>query len=95
MSKHTSKKDKKAKGHVVSKFTIPTKIAKEEVLDPVEYWDDWSDSRDGMRDLRDRSRLRPAFVPFVIAGDIVKDNKKLLIKERIRKIKKSHMRGTI
>jgi hypothetical protein len=50
-------KDKKSKGHKTARLLIPKKIAVAECLDKTEYWDDWSDNRDGMRDWRDRSHL--------------------------------------
>lgn len=85
-----SEKDKKRKGHRETRLLIPIKEAKRLNIQTTTYWDNWTDRRDGQRDLRDRSRIRPTNVKdwFIKNFHILEDNKKLKIKERIRKMRK-------
>lgn len=61
-----SKKDKKRKGRKRGQIIHPgTKWAYiiDEALEPQEYWDDWSDHRDGFRDWwKDNTRYKPEFM---------------------------------
>jgi len=86
-----NKKDKKSKGHREARLLIPVKEAKRLNIPTIIFWDDWIDSRDGQRDLRDRSRLRPINVNEWSLKNyhIIEDNKKLKRKERIRKMRKN------
>mgnify|MGYP007099644285 CR=1 FL=1 len=63
MSKHKSKKVRRDSGRVVpmSTLKIPKKIIINNCLEPQEYWDDWTDYRDGMRSCgRDKTKLKKA-----------------------------------
>jgi len=84
---HTEK-DRRHSGRKFAPLTIPSKIAREEEIDPVEYWDDWDDRRDGMRDLAsDRTRfgvVKPFMegrTPFVRTNNKMRD---MPMAERVR-----------
>jgi|PlaIllAssembly_1097288.scaffolds.fasta_scaffold10493_3 hypothetical protein len=86
-------KDKKRKGHVQAELLIPKKIAIAEGLDQEgQFWDDWSDYRDSMRNwYADRSRIykNPYYMRRWRPFDVEQNNKKLKIKEKIRKVRKN------
>ena len=88
MSKQKSKKDKKSSGHKEAQMLLPKKIAIVENLEPIQYWDDWSDYRDSFRWwYRDRSRFHKItyrYLPY----DVIANNKKLKRHEIIRKIRR-------
>ena len=90
-----SKKDKRRGGRTEPALTIPKKIAIEEGLDKNTFWDDWNDWRDGMRDLTDRSLIRP-LTPiqryWTKVFNIRKDNAKHKRHERIRTAQKRIMK---
>jgi hypothetical protein len=56
-----------------------------------DWYDDWNNYRDGMRDLGDRSKIRPSkgiCAWYLITMRVIADNLKLKRKERIRKVQR-------
>ena len=45
----TTKKDRRGSGRSEARITIPARLALEEFIEPVVFWDDWTDYRDGFR----------------------------------------------
>ena len=86
-----NKKDKKKKGHSEARLLVSPKEAKKFNLHPVSFWDDWQDYRDGQRNYKDRSLIRPEFIGRKNRNwlnlHIIEDNKKLKKKERIRRVR--------
>lgn len=92
---HKSKKDKKSKGHQEANLTVTPKEFIENDLQPVFFWDDWSDHRDGQREFGDRSRIRPTkgiYDWYITNMHIYSDNKKLKKKEQIRRLQKNKVK---
>ena len=88
MSKHKSKKDKKRKGHQEANLTITRKEALKNSLEPISYWDNWCDWRDGMRDwYGDRTRFHKITYRYA-TYDIKENNKKLKLLLQRRKLRK-------
>ena len=62
-----------------------------------QYWDDWVDYRDGLRNPIDRSKIRPVKGVnkwLVENKHIIEDNRKLKIKEKIRRTRKNDSSNT-
>lgn len=83
-------KDRRHSGRV----TYPTYIdeAGDEALPTLVYWDDWTDWRDGMRDVsRDRSRVRSVHAQFAEEArkEVATDNAKLKRHETIRRARRT------
>jgi len=87
-----SKKDKRRGGRSEPRMTMPKKIVIAEALDAnTTFWDDWNDWRDGMRDLSDRSLIRPLQSYWAKRNNVKKDNAKHKRHERIRTAMKRMM----
>ncbi len=67
----------------------------EQGLEPLEYWDDWSDYRDGLRGSGDRKLLRS---PFMVLGERFNVNRwnnklmRLIQRRYARKMKMKYLR---
>ena len=62
-----------------------------------EWWDDWTDFRDGQRSPVDGSKIRPekGLAQWFIDHCHIKEyNKKLKLKERIRRLRKNDVSGS-
>jgi hypothetical protein len=78
--------DRRHSGRRIAKIYHPEKYP-----DEFEWWDDWTDYRDGQRAPIDRSKIRPTrgiAQWFLDNMHILHDNLKIKIKEKIRRIRK-------
>lgn len=90
-------KNKKERGRVTPNLHIrlPRKIILDNPeLEPQEYWDDWSDHRDGMRDGSDNSKIRQPIPNHwrchpETKMKIERMNRKLKMHAKIRKARRS------
>lgn len=84
-------KDRKHSGRYTSNRagTLPNSEKNDELIQlPEESYDDWIERRDGMRCDADKTHIRSPRMFCWSEEDIKKNNKKLKMKEKIRKARK-------
>jgi len=84
-----SKKDRKRKGHAEARYVNPKmkyKDAHAQAIDPLKFWDDWQDRRDGMRHNTNPDQLYHEWRGCCNNKEYVYDQNHKIIKQiRIRK----------
>jgi len=85
------KKWKRKSGWITPKSTlkINKKLIIDEALEPISFYDDWYDYRDGQRINRDRTKLKKLNCFMAKFNDIKKSNQKIKTLIRRRKIRKN------
>lgn len=83
-----NKKDRRNSGRKQALLTISKKEALQNNLEPVNYWDDWLDWRDGMRINSDKTMIRSKFAYFAKSENVIKYNNKIKKQIIIRRRKK-------
>ena len=70
--------------------TIPNKEKQDDLIQLVEEsYDDWIERRDGIRYNPDKTQIRNPKMVLCDEDKVIEENKRLKIKERIRRMKKS------
>ena len=96
LTRSNSKKDRKRKGHVEARLVKPQMKwakAKAEAIEPIKFWDDWQDHRDGMRHNTMTDQL---YHKWRCCGcrwkeeNLYDQNHKIIKQIKIRKARKKH-----
>jgi hypothetical protein len=84
---------RKNKGWTEASWTVSKQVIQTENFNPVIFWDDWNDPRDGLRYNPDKSMIRPEYSYMNHDGSVTKFNKKLKKHETIRRVRKASPRN--
>ena len=86
----TSVKDRRHSGRVSPIcYGAKKEILIEEGIEPLDFWDDWQDYRDGFRGCKDRKMIRSEHAHFADYLNVKKWNKKLRLLMLRRKARKA------
>ena len=90
MERKMNKKDRRHSGRVYPQLNgFPIKELFEQGLEHQEFYDDWSNYKDGFRYNGDRSQIRnPNMMTWKEGEDLKRQNQKLLKHAKIRKVRR-------
>jgi hypothetical protein len=84
-----TRKERRHSGRETAELLIPAKIAREECIENIQYWDDWNDWRDGMRHNGDNTMLRSSNMCCAKSFDVDKYNVKIKKQIKIREARQN------